>query len=607
MINNATAGQRRMVKSRRGVIGELLVIVALLASMTLLVITFTNQQDVPNVKKESVNVLTDIHDVIARAIVDWLNADPMKQPLACNGVYTLPGIERLLTTSLEPYVTGAVNSKQFENGKLKAIPGALQDVQFAGMEGLTVTLANGSIVYDDGSIYAADNFSKQYFFNVRLPLALGVVKDWLMCDAGNLSGNLAVQYGKECFYGKKDPLYPGVCANNSRPQAITEEDRRYIFAHGISEEHVARAVQESIGELNDYFDGKSSCEQPTLSGSSGITCSYDLTELNIQNQMTPWKSDQLPGKWVNGQLEYMKDDILDTGAFWNQDQHVYLLPADTAVAPYNDAELRCDPNNRTPAHLSIGTAPIPADVPLLDVLTDPYTQQVKPVLYVNVTRGATFALRITCKDDQASLLGQPLIYRFSIKYGVKEHCGPSLLKNVTPIACANPNPCTSDAWCGIRDCKKMKCDTESGDCVATDEIAEGASCDNYGCFRCDANADCKFDSAASCSAGDTTCATYQCQESPAGCVVKDKINQGGDCTPSYMQCDTMTCQQGTCAHKDYTSGPCTSPNGCPSICDTGMCVQIDQTCGVGGGGGECKSPCYRNGEGNCVDSSGNAC
>jgi len=420
--------------SRRGVVGELLIIIALLASLTLLVLTFTHQNDVPNINKESITVLKDIRDVLSRAILEWLKNDPIQQPLACNGVYRLPGINDLLTQSLTPYVQSAVADTSFEESKLTAMPGTLQSVKFAGLEGLTVTLANGTIIYNDSAIYAEDKYDKEYFFNVRIPLALKIVQDWLSCDAGNFSKHLSVAYGEACFYGKKDVRYPGACPGKTDKLGVTAQDRDYILAHSITEETVATAATLAVGELNKYFTSEESCKpEAKLSSNSGITCTFDVKELTATNYMTPWSSSLLPAKksdTASGK-EYMKDYIFDTQQFWTSQDQVYLLPGNNDVAPYTDEELACNTSDRDPVTPSINTDPLPQDEPLIDVAKGqmPAGFVASPILYLNITRGAKFLLNVKCKDEQASLLGQPLEYKFSIRYGVQQHCGPPTLLN----------------------------------------------------------------------------------------------------------------------------------------------------------------------------------
>ena len=412
--------------SRIGVAGELLVVIALLASMSVIVITFTNQQEVTNINKASIGVVNNIRDVIARGIIDWLRSDPLPQTLACNGVYELDDIDSLLLQTLRPFIESGIADASFGDDSVQALPGQVASVQFAGLEGVTITLADGSIIYNDSTIYAEDNFDKEYFFNVRLPLALKVVQDWLVCDAGNLSQNLVVYYGPQCFYGKKDPNYPGGCPK--KKYTVSQTDRDYILAHSITEEHIAKAATASIEELNRYFSGEETCKAPPLESNAGITCSFEVKDFQAENYMSPYSSEYLPAS-SSGTL--LDANVFDFKKFMTNDEQVYLLPSKVIATPYSDDQLGCAPGDRTPVESSIPSSGLPQETQLIDVATGEWPQgfMASPVLYLNITRGAKFLLTVKCKDEQASLLGQPLEYRFTIKYGVKEHCSPPKMVN----------------------------------------------------------------------------------------------------------------------------------------------------------------------------------
>jgi hypothetical protein len=409
---------------RKGVVGELLIIVVLMASVFLIVTTFTNDQDVPSVAKESLDGLRDVRAQMGRAILAWLQDGVTDETLMCNGLY--PVDTSSLTNTLRPYVESELETLLPSEGVLQINPGALQSLDLEDA-GLTITLADGTIIYEDGTIYAEDNFDKEYYFGVRLPLAIKVIEDWARCDAGNLSRNLHLAFGKECFFGKKVPGYGGGSGNVClKPLSITKADRDYMLAKALTPEHVSRGVRESITELNSYFAGEASCVEPLLEDATGITCSFELEDMVFHNKIVPWSSEGI-----------VKERSLDYNSFIKDDVHVYNLEPDMISYPFWDEQLGCEEEGREPVQPSINVLPFPEEgygskLVSLGTDFDDLTTGLRnsgfatanPVLYINTTRGAQFTLVVKCEDSRAAILGQPLEYTFRLQHGIRQHCGP---------------------------------------------------------------------------------------------------------------------------------------------------------------------------------------
>lgn len=398
---------------KKGVVGELLIIVVLLASTLLIVTTFTDEGDTPNIPKYSVDALRDVKTLLSRAILQWMRDGVTDEPLACNGLYAVDSSAMIET--LEPYVADELAAST--QGDLRVSPGVLEGIEFDGISNLRITLADGSIIYDDGNIYAEDTYDKDYLFNVRLPLALKILQDWIKCDAGNLSKNLQQEFGDSCFFGKKNPGYGdaggNVCLRTS--YTLNEADRQYMLRYAPTPEDVSAAAELSIEELNKYFAGDSTCKNPALDDDTGITCSYTLEDLEFEYNMNPWSSEEI-----------VRVRTHDYDAFTRNDDHVHRLNPAIHTFPYDDEQLGCVDEPREPVYVSVSPVPYQTQETFVDVKEgDIRNFYANPVMYVNTTRGAKFSLVVTCKDTRVALLGQPLEYTFELRHGIKQHCGPT--------------------------------------------------------------------------------------------------------------------------------------------------------------------------------------
>lgn len=409
---------------RRGVVAEILVIIVLLASVAIVVMTFQGKEPVTSVQKETLASLSDVQDLLARAVLRWLQESPVDDLVACNGVYQGIADPEDLEASLEPYVEHVLSEAQTpDGGSVTVTPGVIGGLAFDGYDGLTITLTDGTIIYQDESIYAADLYDQEYFFNIRLPLVLDVLQDWLACDAGNLSVMLAQEFGPHCFWGKKNPTFPG-CPEPIQYN-VGQVDKDVMLSFAVDEEDVARAVQRSLEELSRFFSGETSCLMDPLPEDAGIQCSYSFDDLEYFNLMTPYSSPMLP---VNRQEiggVYYGDPGFEYAQFMQDDERVYSLPPNVTFSAYTDEELECPSGAKDPALMGITYTPFIDWEDQYDVALGQPMVAAEPVLYINTTRGARFTLRVTCRDDRVSLLGQSVQYSFRLRYGLKQQCGPN--------------------------------------------------------------------------------------------------------------------------------------------------------------------------------------
>lgn len=432
---------------KRGVVGELLVVVALLASVFILVSTFSDIGDVPNVPKESLDALRDTKTLLSQALLSWLQEGVTDEPLMCNGLY--PVNESIMISSLQPYIDERLDAAVPTDASLSVIAGELSGISFEE-SALRITLANGSVIYDDGTVYSEDLFDKEYLFNVRLMLALGIVQDWARCDAGNLSEKLQDQFGRACFFGKKNPDYGDASGNSCSGETyrVTEADRDYMLRQAVTTEQVAAAAGLAVDELNSYFAGEASCKQPVLADDTGITCSYALEEVEFDYLMAPWSSDEIV---IARELDYI--------AFNENDEHVHAVAPSVYSYTYRDEQLGCmDDPMREPVTPSVSTIEYALSNKYIDVKTgDVSAIYANPILYINTSRGARFTLVVTCEDTRASLLGQPLEYTFALRHGIRQHCGPPESKSAMH-RCGACNPMAATDLSHCIQPQKLSCD-----------------------------------------------------------------------------------------------------------------------------------------------------
>jgi hypothetical protein len=415
----------------KGAIGELLIILVLLASTALIVTTFVNREDVPNIAKASLTQFRDMRSIISVAVLQWLDNGVSTEPMACNGVYPVSLSSDSYVQTLEPYIQEAVT--EAKEDELTA--GELKDIEFTDDGKLVVKLQNGTITYQDDLIYAQDKYDKEYEFNVRLLLALRVAQDWLRCDAGNLSDNLAAEYGTQCFFGVKDPGYPGFCADKN--YRITENDRNYMMSKAITPATLARATQGSVDTLNKYFAGEQYCKQQLVQGDTGISCRYELEDMDFEYKMFPYRHERIV-------LPFEDDAMMDAGIirtaidagdedyryFMSSDRHVWALPARIVSAPYVDEQMStssfdCDVPGREAVPTKYQNNEPFERSGMVSVRSGTSTVEGKPILYVNTTRGSKFTVKVTCTDSRAALLGRPLEYTFRFRTGLRQSCGPN--------------------------------------------------------------------------------------------------------------------------------------------------------------------------------------
>lgn len=433
---------------RMGVVGELLIMAALLASTFVLVDTFSERDDTPNVPQESIESLRDVRTILSQAVLNWLRDGVVEQPLACNGQYLMQPDDPAFLDKLRPYVDDALNTALEDGGSVRVAAGDIQEISFEGLEGLTITLTNGTVIYNDTNVYAQNSRDQEFLFNARLPLVMTVAQDWVKCDSGNMSQHLIESFGDVCFYGIKSPRYPG-CPKNPKHYAVDDVNRGVIGGNAITSASVADGVQSSIDELNAYFNGTSSCEAPLIPD-TGITCTFELQAVEFYNKMHPYSSwdvvvtDPNAAEIITrGALNNMPD-VLEFQEYISQDEHLYALPAAITSYPYTDQQLAdpprfsCTDTGRTPVETVIRSDPVPDEQGMVDIMAQTSTTGY-PALYVNTTRGAKFTVIVTCRDNRVSLLGQPLEYSFKIRHGLKQHCGPQYTRrgSVACMGCAD--------------------------------------------------------------------------------------------------------------------------------------------------------------------------
>lgn len=433
--------------SKRGVVAEILVIVVILASLGMLLLTFENSNDTPNISRAVFDAVIDLRERISQGLLAWLAEGISDEPLACNGLYPLsndiPFMEEEIFATITPYLP----DEEITDGAVTIDLGSLTGVSLDDGR-LRVLIDQGGVVYDDGAIYAEDELSQDLSFPLRIPYFLDRVENWTLCDHGALGDRMSEALGEECFYGKRK-----VSCGEVEQQSIGQSDIDFMLADGPSVSKVASAVARSIDELNAYFNGSDSCGGQAMP-ESGITCRFELYNLSVINDIYPYSSELSinPSAVVGPRYELSRflGGITD---------RVNLLPATRQLAHYQDYELDCPADARVVVPSSVTYSDTVN--PLLehnaqDIFSGDFDVFAYPTLFVNTTRGARYDVRVTCNDPSTSLLGNPVEYSFEFRYGVKQHCGPpdALIHTADEPVC---RPCGVPPQVDLASCVSLPC------------------------------------------------------------------------------------------------------------------------------------------------------
>jgi len=383
---------------RRGnIVATLLVVIVLLASFYVVQRTYFSAEKVPLLGTSKAGAIGDIQDLLEKAVRKWLSQGMVDHDLACNGVYSFTDDD--LLQELRVIIADNLVGYSVPGGALTI--GQLGNVSFRGPNALEVSLGNTTFVYNESSIYAESEFRNRYVVMTRAKLFRDVVDQWLTCDAGNLSGALSDAFG-DCFWGKLSTK----CQANGEamPAIIGPDDWNIVYRSNATQEQVALGVERAVATLNSYFAGEASCGQPLITKPSGITCSFTLTDISVDNKYVDFGSTMRPPIGLN-------DDL----------RSIPLTPIKTAL---NDTVLGCDRSPERIATPNVTSVELSRQY-LEDHYKSKYNIGKPPVgrfAAVASQRTAKFTVKARCTDPQSALLGMPVEYTFTFRYGLKAVC-----------------------------------------------------------------------------------------------------------------------------------------------------------------------------------------